>query len=174
MLYSVTIETLLGPMTAYASKHGLCTLEFSPAEGNERLTGKIANQEVIYEANSHLKNLEHELKEYFDGKRKKFSIPLDAFGTPFQKTVWEELLKIPYGETRSYMQQSIAVGNPKSIRAVASANGQNKIAILIPCHRVIGDNGSLTGYAGGLNRKKWLLDHERKFSGQPIQGELFQ
>jgi len=160
-------------MSAYATSTGLCYLEFSASEGREKLSGKIANQEVVFEANTHLENLERELKEYFDGKRKTFSIPLDIIGTPFQKSVWEELLKIPYGETRTYMQQSIAVGNPKSIRAVAAANGQNKIAILIPCHRVIGDNGNLTGYAGGLHRKKWLLDHERKFSGQPIQGYLF-
>jgi len=173
MLYSITIDTELGTMAAYASVHGLCYLEFSPSEGREKLSGKIANREVVFEANGHLQNLERELKEYFDGKRKAFSIPLDTIGTPFQKSVWEELLKIPYGATRTYMKQSIAVGNPKSIRAVASANGQNKIAILIPCHRVIGDNGNLTGYAGGIHRKKWLLDHERKFSGQPIQGDLF-
>lgn len=169
----MTIDTVLGSMTAYASAHGLCCLEFSSSDGREKRSGKMTNQEVVFEANPHLQNLERELKEFFDGTRKVFSIPLDTIGTPFQKRVWEELLKIPYGETRTYMQQSISIGNPKIIRAAASANGQNKIAILIPCHRVIGANGNLTGYAGGLQRKKWLLDHERKFSGQPVQVELF-
>jgi len=82
-------------------------------------------------------------------------------GTDFQKSVWKILQEIPYGETRSYKQQAIALGNPKAIRAVASANGHNRISIIIPCHRVIGSDGSLTGYGGGLHRKKWLLDFEK-------------
>lgn len=110
-----------------------------------------------------------QLTEYFEGKRKEFDLPLDLEGTDFQKRVWAELLKIPFGKTRSYLEQSKAVGDVKAIRAVASANGQNKIAIIVPCHRVIGSDGSLTGFASGLHRKKWLLE----FENPPIQGELF-
>jgi O-6-methylguanine DNA methyltransferase len=113
------------------------------------------------------------MNEYFIGTRKEFDLPLHLLGTSFQKSVWLGLLQIPYGETRSYKKQSIFLGNEKAIRAVAGANGENGIAIIIPCHRVIGENGSLTGYGGGLQRKKWLLDHERKHSGKTGQAELF-
>ena len=108
--------------------------------------------------------MKSQLKEYFDGKRTSFSILIHPAGTDFQKSVWEELQTIPYGSTRSYKQQAIALKNPKAVRAVAQANGMNKISILIPCHRVIGDDGHLTGYGGGLWRKKWLLNLESEFS----------
>ena len=111
----------------------------------------------------------NQLSEYFEGKRTSFDLPFGLEGTDFQKRVWAELLNIPFGKTRSYMEQAKALGDVKAIRAVASANGQNKIAIIIPCHRVIGSDGSLTGFAGGLHRKKWLLE----FETPPIQGELF-
>ena len=101
-----------------------------------------------------------QLQEYFIGIRKDFNLKLIPKGTDFQYTVWEELKKIPYGKTRSYTEQTKALGNLKAIRAVASANGKNPISIIIPCHRVIGSDGSLTGYAGGIWRKKWLLEHE--------------
>ena len=101
-----------------------------------------------------------QLQEYFIGVRKDFNLKLHPNGTDFQYSVWEELKKIPYGKTRSYMEQTKALGNLKAIRAVASANGKNPISIIIPCHRVIGSDGSLTGYAGGIWRKKWLLEHE--------------
>jgi len=101
-----------------------------------------------------------QLQEYFKGKRTRFTVKLNLKGTEFQQKVWKELLKIPFGKTRSYLEQAKCLGNVKAIRAVANANGKNPIWILIPCHRVIGSNGSLTGYAGGLWRKKWLLAHE--------------
>ena len=101
-----------------------------------------------------------QLTEYFEGKRQIFDLQLNPSGTSFQKKVWEALLDIPYGKTLSYMQLSKILGDPKAIRAVAAANGKNPIWIIIPCHRVIGSDGSLTGYAGGLHRKKWLLNHE--------------
>jgi methylated-DNA-[protein]-cysteine S-methyltransferase len=101
-----------------------------------------------------------QLQEYFLGIRKDFDLKLHPEGTDFQYSVWEELEKIPFGKTRSYMEQTKALGNIKAIRAVASANGKNPISIIIPCHRVIGSDGSLTGYAGGIWRKKWLLEHE--------------
>ncbi|MBW7838533.1 MAG: methylated-DNA--[protein]-cysteine S-methyltransferase [Chitinophagaceae bacterium] len=103
-----------------------------------------------------------QLDEYFSGKRMNFTVPLQANGTDFQKSVWHELSKIPFGKTVSYMDIARRLHNPGSIRAVGSANGKNPISIIIPCHRVIGSDGSLTGYGGGLWRKKWLLDHENK------------
>ena len=106
--------------------------------------------------------MEQEVAEYFKGKRKIFSVIIDAPGTMFQKSVWEILREIPYGETWSYQQQAIRLNKPNSMRAVANANGHNRIAIIIPCHRVIGKDGNLTGYGGGLERKKWLIDFEHK------------
>ena len=110
-----------------------------------------------------------QLEEYFAGKRTIFELPFDLEGTPFQQRVWRELLKIPFGKIRSYMDVARALGDVKAIRAVGTANGSNRIAIIIPCHRVIGSDGSLTGYAGGLFRKKWLLD----FEIPPTQTTLF-
>ena len=104
-----------------------------------------------------------QLQEYFDGKRKAFDIKLNPEGTDFQKKVWNQLLEIPYGKTLSYLDLSKRLGDIKAIRAVANANGKNPIWIIIPCHRVIGSDGSLTGYAGGLNRKQWLLEHESPY-----------
>lgn len=110
-----------------------------------------------------LKRCLEEIDEYFKGRRKEFSINLQLPGTDFQKKVWKELTKIPFGETVSYTDIAAAVGNKKAVRAVGYANAKNKISILIPCHRVIGRHGNLTGYGGGLWRKEWLLKHERKF-----------
>jgi len=106
-----------------------------------------------------------QLDEYFAGKRKEFDFPFRQSGSGFQQEVWECLLKIDYGKTVSYLQQSKMMNNPLAIRAIASANGKNDLAIVVPCHRVIGSDGSLTGYAGGLWRKKWLLEHEAKVLG---------
>ena len=102
------------------------------------------------------------LKEYFDGKRREFDLPLKFEGTDFQKKAWNALLTIPYGQTRSYKEQAEAVGNKKACRAVGAANGKNPISIIVPCHRVIGTDGSLIGYGGGLEMKKSLLDLERR------------
>jgi methylated-DNA-[protein]-cysteine S-methyltransferase len=105
-----------------------------------------------------------QLDAYFNGTLQKFDLPLEHIGTPFQQKVWQLLLQIPFGKTISYQTLSLQYGDSKAIRAVASANGQNRLAIIVPCHRVIGTNGTLTGYAGGLPRKKWLLDHETKIA----------
>src|SRR5690606_17484373 len=107
-----------------------------------------------------LEDAVYQLREYFEGARKEFSLTLNPEGTEFQKTVWKALERIPYGKTLSYLEFSKILGDPKAIRAVASANGRNPLWIVIPCHRVIGSDGSLTGYARGLHRKKWLLEHE--------------
>ncbi len=110
----------------------------------------------------------HQLSAFFDGKLQDFSVALEPAGTPFQQQVWKQLVKIPYADTISYLDLSKQLGDEKVIRAAASANGANPIAIIIPCHRVIGSNGSLTGYAGGLHRKQWLLEFEGKTSGKKL------
>ena len=116
-----------------------------------------------------LQDCVYQLQEYFEGKRKNFSLILNPQGTDFQKKVWNSLLEIPFGKTTTYLEQSRKLGDEKAIRAVASANGKNPLWVIVPCHRVIGSNGSLTGYAGGLWRKKWLLEHENP----PAQQSLF-
>ena len=115
-----------------------------------------------------LQNCVQQLKEYFTGKRKNFNVKLNPQGTEFQKKVWEALQNVPFGKTRTYLEQSKTLGNAKAIRAVAGANGKNPIWIVIPCHRIIGSDGSLTGYAGGLWRKKWLLEHENPNTQQSL------
>ncbi len=110
----------------------------------------------------------YQFSEYFEGKRKVFNLKLNPQGTVFQKRVWNALLEIPYGKTTSYLELSKTLGDVKAIRAVASANGKNPLWIVIPCHRVIGSNGDLTGYAGGLHRKKWLIEHESPVKQQSL------
>ena len=176
MIIITKIETPLEEMVAGATEEGICLLEFSdrrmlPTEYKD-LT-RLLKTTLEDGENRHLKILKKQLKEYFDGIRKEFSIPLVTPGSEFQKTVWKELQNIPFGSTRSYQEQAIALNRPDSVRAVANANGMNRISIVIPCHRVIGSDGSLTGYGGGLKRKKWLLDHEKKFSGKAIDLSLF-
>ncbi|MFY0601050.1 MAG: bifunctional transcriptional activator/DNA repair protein Ada [Cyclobacteriaceae bacterium] len=156
-------STPIGSMYAGATEEALCLLEFTDRRMLETEfldLRKRLNASIIPGQNKITKQAEKEIKEYFDGKRTSFNLPLLTPGSDFQNKVWNELKKIPIGETRSYAQQSENLGNPKAIRAVARANGMNRIAIVIPCHRVIGSDGSLTGYAGGLSRKKWLLEHE--------------
>ena len=114
-------------------------------------------------SSSVIKNCISQLDEYFAGKRMAFEIAIEQEGTVFQQTVWRELCNIPYGVTISYLELSKRIGNVKAIRAVGTANGTNHVSIIVPCHRVIGSNGSLVGYGGDLWRKKWLLDHEAKF-----------
>ena len=109
-----------------------------------------------------------QLNEYFEGLRKQFQLKLNPEGTSFQKKVWNELVKIPFGKTISYLELSKKIGDAKAIRAVANANSKNPLWIIIPCHRVIGSDGSLTGYAGGLYRKQWLLEHESPYKQQSL------
>ena len=113
-----------------------------------------------------LRRVADQLAEYFAGERRDFDLPLAAPGTAFQKLVWDALVRIPFGEVRSYGELARTLGRPSGSRAVGAANGKNPIAIIVPCHRVIGANGTLTGYAGGLPTKQWLLEHEQRYSGQ--------
>lgn len=164
-IFSSTIETPIGQMFACANHEGVCLLEFTERgdlEKQKTALQKSLKTEIVPGPNSALRRLQKQLKEYFEGQRIKFDLPIVMTGTPFQKKVWKALLDIPFGKTRTYQSLTNLLGDPKAIRAVAGANGANKMAIIIPCHRVIGSDGSLTGYAGGLSRKQWLLDHENK------------
>ena len=176
MIYLKHIDTPLGKMRIGAADEGVCLFDFQYRKSIDAIMARIerlAGDKFSEGEHPHFQMLESQIGEYFSGARKDFDVPLHLLGTPFQKSVWMGLMQIPYGETRSYKQQSIFLGNEKAVRAVAGANGENGIAIIVPCHRVIGDNGSLVGYGGGLQRKKWLLEHERKYSGKTGQGSLF-
>ena len=128
----------------------------------------LSEGSISFEIPEHLKNAVSQLQEYFDGNRTDFTFQLQPKGTDFQQKVWQELLTIPFGKTMSYLDLSKKLGDVKAIRAVASANGKNPLWIVVPCHRVIGTDGSLTGYAGGLWRKKWLLEHENPTNQQSL------
>lgn len=157
------ITTPIGPMFACSTDKGICLLEFTDRRMLETEfldLQKRLDARILIGTNDHLDLLKVELKEYFNGERKEFSVALDTPTTPFRQQVWDMLLEIPYGETVTYKEQAAKIGNQKAVRAVASANGHNRVAIVIPCHRVIGSDGSLTGYAGGLDRKRWLLELE--------------
>lgn len=159
------IETPLGTMYACATEQGVCLLEFTDRKMLEtefKFLAKSLNGIIVQGENKHFKILEGQLQEYFKGHRKTFTVPLHTPGSTFQQTVWNALIKIPYGKTKSYKEQAESIHKPNAVRAVANANGLNKISILIPCHRVIGSDGKLTGYGGGIWRKKWLLDLERR------------
>ena len=176
MIKTTKIKTPLGEMVAGATKEGICLLEFTDRENlsaeYEELA-KLFNTTIKPGYSLHFWALKKQLKEYFRGKRKKFTVRLVTPGTDFQKTVWKELTNIPFGETISYQEQAAALSNTSAARAVAQANASNRIAIVIPCHRVIGTDRALVGYGGGLARKKWLLDHERKYSGKAVELDLF-
>jgi AraC family transcriptional regulator of adaptative response/methylated-DNA-[protein]-cysteine methyltransferase len=158
------IETPLGTMIAGATDEGICLLEFTDRrmlESELIQLSKNFNAVVVQGENKFFPLLRRQLEEYFAGNRKEFSISLHTPGTDFQKAVWNKLQTIPYGTTRSYKEQAEALGKPAAIRAIAHANGMNKISILIPCHRVIGSDGKLVGYGGGLWRKEKLLQLEK-------------
>lgn len=145
------IDTPLGTLRIVGNEKGVAFIDFVKEENDEI-------QKIVPPS---LKDAGNELIEYFSGSRKEFSIQSIAKGTPFQESVWQELVKIKYGETASYADIANRIGNPKSVRAVANANARNPLSIIVPCHRIIGSNGKLTGYAGGLWRKEWLLNREQ-------------
>jgi O-6-methylguanine DNA methyltransferase len=149
---------------AGATDDGICMLEFAGvrSEGQAEALARLFRAEVVSGEHRFLDQLQDELADYFAGRRREFTVPLAIRGTTFQEAVWRELLRIPYGETRSYADVARAVGTANACRAVGAANGQNRIAIVTPCHRVVNTGGSLGGYGGGLDRKQFLLDLERR------------
>ncbi len=156
-------STPIGQMLSCASEKGICLLDFTDKKllkTELKIIAKKYNTEILPGTHRYLDQLQVELAEYFAGTRKKFTVPVHTLGTDFQQSAWDRLRQIPYAETRSYKQQATAINKPKAVRAVAAANSHNRISIVIPCHRVIGSDGRLVGYAGGLHRKKWLLDFE--------------
>ena len=142
----------IGNVVVNVTEKGVSEISFSDAKAEYEAKG-----------NAILVACLAQLAEYFDGVRAEFSVPLDLNGTPFQLAVWRALLQIPYGETASYGGIAAAIGRPRAVRAVGGANHNNPVSLIVPCHRVIGSDGSLTGYGGGLHRKQWLLDHEAKY-----------
>lgn len=164
-VFTATLSTPLGSMLAGATAKGLCSLEFSDRADLEARMKKLMEclpGEFQPGTSPYFELLSLQLNEYFSRKRKTFDLPLVMAGTPFQQKVWKALQSIPYSSTRTYWQQAEVIGSLAAIRAVAKANGDNHLAILIPCHRVIGANGNLTGYSGGLWRKQFLLDLEKQ------------
>ncbi len=159
------LDTKLGPVIAIADDDALYLLEFVDRRGLEREIERLrirTKSAILPGVTKPICSIEKELKQYLDGKITKFETPLYLLGSPFQKRVWKELQRIPYGETCSYTDLAVAIGKPSAFRAVANANGANQLAIVIPCHRVINLNGELGGYGGGLPRKKWLIALEKK------------
>ena len=150
-------DSPVGILELSATDKGLSGLYFVEEKNEDEILNGI------------LENTIQQLDEYFNEGRKEFDIPIDVEGTEFQQRVWGELIKIPFGITKTYLDVAKNLGDRNSLRAVGLANGKNKISIIIPCHRVIGAKGELTGFGGGIWRKKWLLDHESKY----IQGSLF-
>ena len=158
------LTTPLGPMFVCATDKGICLIEFVDREILEKEfqdLQNLLNAPIIGGENHHIEQTKKEISEYFSGQRKRFEVDLHTPGTTFQKSVWAALQEIPFGTTRTYQQQAINIGKPNAIRAVGAANGANRIAIILPCHRVLGKNGNLRGYGGGIERKRWLLEHER-------------
>ena len=183
-LSRAVLPTPLGEMLALSSDEGLCALEFTTMQGKARGEGRLSRldarlakwfppHEIIDQESPTIGNARRWLTAYFDGVSADISgIPLDLRGAPFEKQVWAALTRIPAGATTSYGAIAHELSSMGASRAVGAANGANPVAIIVPCHRVIGSNGALTGYGGGLNRKTWLIDHERRWRTQP-QASLF-
>ncbi|MGG4145162.1 trifunctional transcriptional activator/DNA repair protein Ada/methylated-DNA--[protein]-cysteine S-methyltransferase [Paenibacillus algorifonticola] len=167
VLKAAWLDTRLGPMMAIGDEQHLYLLEFVDRRGLEREVERLRKRTksaIIPGTTASIQSIERELALYFDGKLTEFKTPLFLLGSPFQQSVWAQLVQIPPGETRSYADIAVALEKPTAFRAVAQANGANQLAIIIPCHRVINSNGELGGYGGGLSRKNWLLQHERQAS----------
>ena len=157
------VKTPIGVMVFGSSENGLCLLDFKYRKSFPRILKRINEyygDSIIYRTSQFIELAENELEKYLHGDLKIFTVPLDIRGSPFQLKVWNALLQIKYGMTASYLEIAKRIRNPTAVRAVANANGQNSIAVIIPCHRIIGSDGSLTGYGGGIRIKKKLLDLE--------------
>lgn len=160
--YEPPTSTPIDPLTLVASKHGLRAILWSNDLDGSRDRDRVRWDGAVEGSSPILDETIEQLDAYFDGSLRSFDLPLDPQGTDFQVEVWHALAKVPYGETTTYGKQSAELGKPRAIRAVASANGRNPLSIVLPCHRIIGADGSLTGFAAGLEAKAWLLDHEAK------------
>jgi AraC family transcriptional regulator of adaptative response/methylated-DNA-[protein]-cysteine methyltransferase len=174
-IYAQFIKTPIGLMYAGCTDDAICLFDFVTRQHAAKAINRIKTLlQAPMETENHplLSELERQVAAYFAGTLQLFDLPLHPVGTPFQQEVWHTLQTIPYGTTITYKQQALRMGNEKLIRAMAHANGANTLAILIPCHRVIGSSGSLIGYAGGLHLKKWLLQHEHQYAPQPVEGQL--
>jgi AraC family transcriptional regulator, regulatory protein of adaptative response / methylated-DNA-[protein]-cysteine methyltransferase len=168
ILSRTTISTPIGDMLALATEDTLCALEFvGPRKRLTRLERRLTRwfppHQFVDRETAAISRTRKWLATYFEGTAPPGDLPIAMHGAPFEKKVWQALLRIPPGETTSYGAIASALGSPGAARAVGAANGANPIAIVVPCHRVIGSSGSLVGYGGGLNRKTWLLDHERRW-----------
>lgn len=164
------VESALGPLVVGSTGEGICLLEFSDRRLLERQMKTVQSRfrrAVVPGSDAHLERLRDELDRYFAGTLRDFTVPVVAPGSAFQEKVWQALRRIPYGETRSYQDIAGEVGVPGASRAVGTANGSNRIAIVLPCHRVVNQDGRLGGYGGGLWRKRWLLELERRHAAQP-------
>lgn len=164
VIHIAFIESEVGTIVTGATDKGVCLLEFADSKKLERELVQLITlfkSPLVESGSIHLDSLHEQLKQYFRGELQEFNIPLDLKGTDFQVQAWLGLQSIPYGSTTTYAKQAEAMGKPSAIRAVANANGKNRISIVLPCHRVIGTDGSLTGYGGGIWRKKKLLELER-------------
>ncbi|CAB4827886.1 MAG: methylated-DNA--[protein]-cysteine S-methyltransferase [Actinobacteria bacterium] len=158
--YTATVVSPVGSLTLVATGDALCELSWA---GDKLATrGSLAANSVPDALHPVLARAMRELEEYFAGERRSFGVPVIAAGTGFQQSAWGVLRQIPYGETITYGEQARRVGNPRAVRAVGGANGRNPVGIIVPCHRVIGADGSLTGFGGGVDVKAWLLAHERQ------------
>ncbi|KGP73255.1 bifunctional transcriptional activator/DNA repair enzyme AdaA [Pontibacillus yanchengensis] len=167
VLYASWLDTELGPMIAIADEHALYLLEFVDRRGLEKEIERLRfrnNSAIVPGETEPIRLIEQELKEYFTGSLKAFTTPVHFIGTPFQKRVWEQLRNIAFGDKITYTKVAEQIGKPTAFRAVANANGTNQLAIIVPCHRVIREDGNLAGYGGGMHRKRWLLEHEEKRS----------
>jgi methylated-DNA-[protein]-cysteine S-methyltransferase len=149
-----TITSPIGDLLAVRDEIGLTHLQLPQGKRPQRVDAAWTRDDTAFA------DVRRQLAEYFAGERRAFTVPLHPAGTPFQRRVWAALAEIPYGETTSYGKTAVAIGSPTASRAVGLANGQNPIPVIVPCHRVVGANGSLTGYGGGLDAKRWLLAHE--------------
>ncbi len=165
------MDSPIGPLLLASTRKGLCLIEFGAEETSlialQRWSRKWLHAKPVRDdaINSEAKR---QLDEYFAGRRRSFDLPLDLYGTPFQHRVWQELTRIPYGETRTYKDLAVAIGAPKAVRAIGGANNRNPVPIVVPCHRVIGSNGALVGYGGGLPIKEFLLRLEAEGDGPSL------
>jgi methylated-DNA-[protein]-cysteine S-methyltransferase len=164
-LHAMMIESPVGDLRLVASDAGIRAVLW-PSDDSSRVP--LPTNVEVGDSHPVLVHAARELAEYFTGERQHFDVPLDPDGTVFQQQAWMALRSIPYGETVSYGQQAERMGDKNKARAVGAANGRNPISIIVPCHRVVGSNGSLTGFAGGIETKQWLLAHEQKVAGHTL------